>query len=599
MTPAIRTVLGILAIAGVLMVTEALRADVVAWLVAMALALTGVIGPDDAFSGFARSAVITVLAVFILSQGLQRTGVARRVGRALQGLAGDRPGLLLLLTMLAGAGFSLVMNNIAAAAVLLPATTEAARRAGVSPSKLLLPLAFGTILGGTATLLSTSNIVVSSVLADRGLAPFGLLEFAPVGLPLVAVGVLYMLLVGRRILVASSPSDEVDRIQRLRQELTEVYALEERLAEVRVSFRSALAGQSIAASRIGERLGLSVLAVHGEGGRVTMAPPPEQVLRPGDTLLVAGKPDRVRKLAGLGAEVLDAPSWNDDLSDGQVALLEVVVAPRSHAAGRTLKELHFREKYGLSVVALWRGGRSYRTDVGDIRLQFGDALLIHGARTRVAVLQGDPDFLVLGGPGIPLRTQKGWVAVLITVLTLAAAASGLLPVAVAMMVGALCMVLTGCLAMDEAYRSVEWRAVFLLAGMLPVGIALDRSGASDWLGQVLVQTLAGAQPLVLVAVLFLLGTALTQVVSGQVAAVILAPVAVAAARQTGAEPRSVAMATAIGCSMAFLTPTAHPVNVLVMALGGYRMRDFLRVGLPLTLLLFLTLLLVLPAVRMV
>jgi di/tricarboxylate transporter len=200
---------------------------------------------------------------------------------------------------------------------------------------------------------------------------------------------------------------------------------------------------------------------------------------------------------------------------------------------------------------------------------------------------------------VPLRTEKGWIAVLITVLTLVAAASGLLPVAVAMMVGALCMVLTGCLAMDEAYRSVEWRAVFLLAGMLPVGIALDRSGAADWLGQVLAQTLAGAQPLVLVAGLFLLGTVLTQVVSGQVAAVILAPIAVAAARQTGAEPRSLAMATAMGCSMAFLTPTAHPVNILVMALGGYRVRDFLRVGLPLTLLLFLTLLLVLPAVRAV
>ncbi len=588
------TALVILTIGIILMVTEVLRADLVALLLAVTLALTGVITPQEAFSGFSHSAVVTILAIFILTSGLSRTGITRRVGLALQRLAGGRPILLLLLTMLGGAALSLFMQNIAAAAVLMPALMDVARRTRTSPSKLLMPLAFGVNLGGMATLLATSNILVSATLQDLGLAPYGLLDFAPLGLALVAVGVLYMLLVGHRLLPSVSLSEEIGRIQRLRRELSDTYALGERLSEVRIPGKSPLVGKSIAASQIGERLGLTILAVCRDGQPACVAPGSEHILGAEDTLLIAGRDERVRQLADLGADVLETTTWDNSLSTDQTALLEVILAPRSNAAGHTLKELRFREKYGLSVVALWRGGRPYRTDVGNLQLQFGDALLVHGPRGNVSVLHADPDFLVLAEPDDPPRARKGWLAVIIMALTLVAVALDLLPIAVAMMLGALSMIVTGCLTVDEAYRGVEWRAIFLVAGMLPAGIALNRSGATEWLSQLLVTVLADWGPLALTSGIFLLTALLTQVMSGQVSAVVLTPVAVTAAYQVGADPRAVAMAVAVGCGMVFMTPTGHPVNVFVMGPGGYRFRDFLRVGLPMTVLLFLTVLIVLP-----
>ncbi|MBE9506863.1 MAG: anion permease, partial [Chloroflexi bacterium] len=410
----------------------------------------------------------------------------------------------------------------------------------------------------------------------------------------VAVGVLYMLLVGHRLLPSVSLSEEIGRIQRLRRELSDTYALGERLSEVRIPGKSPLVGKSIAASQIGERLGLTILAVCRDGQPACVAPGSEHILGAEDTLLIAGRDERVRQLADLGADVLETTTWDNSLSTDQTALLEVILAPRSNAAGHTLKELRFREKYGLSVVALWRGGRPYRTDVGNLQLQFGDALLVHGPRGNVSVLRADPDFLVLAEPDDPPRARKGWLAAIVMALTLVVVALDLLPIAVAMMLGALSMIVTGCLTVDEAYRGVEWRAIFLVAGMLPAGIALNRSGATEWLSQLLVTVLADWGPLALTSGIFLLTALLTQVMSGQVSAVVLTPVAVTAAYQVGADPRAVAMAVAVGCGMVFMTPTGHPVNVFVMGPGGYRFRDFLRVGLPMTVLLFLTVLIVLP-----
>ncbi|MFN2269903.1 MAG: SLC13 family permease, partial [Anaerolineae bacterium] len=305
MTPQILTVLVLTGIAVVLMATDLLRAELVAWFLVIILSLIGVITSQEAFTGFSNSAVITILAVFILTNGLRRTGVIRRVGQLLQRLAGDHTTRFLLLTMMGGAALSLFMNNIAAAAVLLPAIMDVARRRRISPSKLLMPLAFATNLGGHATLLATSNILVSSTLQHMGLVPYGLLDFAPVGLPMIVVGILYMLLVGHRMLPVSDPLGQLGRTQQLQKELTEAYALEERLSEVWIPAKSPLAGQSLADSQIGARLGLSILAICRDDQLVCMAPGPEQVLEAGDTLLVAGRSGRVQRLNEMGAKVLD------------------------------------------------------------------------------------------------------------------------------------------------------------------------------------------------------------------------------------------------------------------------------------------------------
>jgi di/tricarboxylate transporter len=594
MNSEILTVLVFTSIVIVLMATELLRAELAAWFLTIALTLIGLITPQETFAGFSNAAVVTILAIFILTKGLDKTGVISYVGTVLRRLAKGHSTRFLVLVMVSGASLSLFMHNIAAAAVLLPAVVEVARRTKTSPAKLLMPLAFSANLGGLATLLATSNILVSATLRDLGLAPYGLLDFAPVGLPLIAVGIVYMLLAGRRMLPSIDPMEQLGRTQSLWQELAKTYALQERLNEVLIPAKSPLVGQSIAASRVGERLGLSILAICRDGEAVCIAPSPARVLRAGDTLLVTGRPERVHQLTEAGADVLEAPRWNNSLSTERVVLSEITLAPRSQAEGHTLKELGFREKYELSVVAVWRGGRPYRTDVGDLPLQFGDALLVHGSRQGLSLLRADADFLVLAEPEAPPRTRKGLLAALIMALTLAAAASGLLPIAVAMMLGALVMVASGCLTADEAYRSVEWRAVFLIAGMLPVGIALAQSGAAEWLGDLFISVLAGWGPLALAGGMFILATVLAQVMSGQVTAVVLTPVAVAAARRMGADPRSMAMAVALGCGMVFMTPLSHPVNVFVMGPGGYHFRDFMRVGLPLTVLLFLTVLVVLP-----
>jgi di/tricarboxylate transporter len=594
MSTQIALLLSILLVAIVLMATELVRADVVALLTALALALAGLIQPTDTFSGFSRSAVVTIMAVFVLTGGLARTGVTRAAGRALLRIAGTSEARLVAVTMLGGAGFSLFMNNIAAAAILLPGVMDAARRTRISPSRLLMPLAFATILGGMATLLTTANILVSTALRDQGLAAFSLLDFAPVGLPIVVAGIAYIVLVGRKLLPERHPREQLGLVRHLRAELAELYALQERLSEVRVLAASPLVGNRISKSGIGEKLGLSIVAIC-RNTHVMLSPKPDQVLQADDLLIVAGRMERVLRLAELGVQLESEVTWHGDLSSDEIGLVEVLVAPRSRAAGKTLSELHLREQFDLTAVALWREGRSIRTDLGKLPLRFGDALLLHGPRDRIPILQAEPDFIVLQQGDDPItHPHRAVWAVAITAIALGLAAANILPIAEAIMTGALAMVLAGCLTMDEAYQSIEWRAIFIIAGMLPVSIAMNRTGAAEYVGHWLVGTLAPSGPLALMAGIFVVTTLLTQVMPGQVTAVVLAPIAISAARQLGMSPYPLAMAVALGTSMAFLTPLGHPVNILVMGTGGYKFSDYFKVGAPLTVLLFAVVLVFLP-----
>jgi di/tricarboxylate transporter len=355
-----------------------------------------------------------------------------------------------------------------------------------------------------------------------------------------------------------------------------------------------LSGRPISESGIGGKLGLSIMAIC-RNTHVTLAPKSDEVLHADDLLVVAGRMERVLKLAEMGMRLESELTWHGDLSSDEVGLVEVLIAPRSRAAGKTLAELHFREKFGLTAVALWREGRSIRTDLGKLPLRFGDALLVHGPRERIPILQAEADYIVLQQSDEPIiHPRRAVWAVVIMALGLALAAANILPIASATMAGALAMVLAGCLTMDEAYQSIEWRAIFLIAGMLPVSIAMNRTGAAEYLGQLLVGALAPWGPLALMAGMFALTTLLTQVMPGQVIAVVLAPIAISAAQKFGVNPYALAMAVALGTSMAFLTPLGHPVNILVMGTGGYKFGDYFRVGAPLTVLLFVIVLVLLP-----
>ena len=585
--------LAILVVAIGLMISERLRADLVALLVIVVFSATGILTPQEAFSGFGAGVFITLLAVFILAEGLRRTGMAERVGSLLLRLSGTGERRLVTAVMATAALLSLFMNNIAAATLLLPAATGAARRSGVSTARLLMPLAFGTTLGGMATLLTTANIVVSGLLRTSGERGFGLLDFAPLGLPLAFAGIVYMTLWGRRRLPETSAAERGAR--QAERDLVALYGLGERLFRARIPRGSRLAGGTLAGSQLRETYGVSVVGVERDDAPV-LAPPPDTVLEEGNVLLLEGRLEEFRtRDVEPYLEILPPRDWQQgDFASATITVVEAMLSPRSALIGRTLRDVRFRETWGMTVLGVWRGDRQLRTGLATLKLQFGDALLLLGSRSRIPALQRDRDIILLGAePETPVARGRAWVALGIAAITLVFAAANPEAIGEILLSGAVGMVLSDALTMDEAYSAIEWKSLFLVAGMLPVGTALTRSGAAAEIGSVIGTLQSGVGPIGALAILVLLAMLLAQVMHGAAAAAIVAPIALATAAQTGLPARPLALGVAMACSMAFLTPLGHPVNILVMAPGGYRFRDFLRVGLPLTVaLVILTIVLV-------
>ena len=582
----------IIGLALVLILSNRLRPDLVALLVLLALGMGGILTPEQAFAGFSRAVVLTIVGLFVITATLEQTGVVQWLADRLARLSGTRETRMIAVFMGAGALLSLVMNNIAAGAVLLPAAVSVARKAQVRESRLLMPLAFGTLLGGMATLFTTANIIISGSLQAQGQRSLTLLDFLPTGGAIVLTGMGYMMLIGRRLL---PERESVGRAALARPDLSTTYQLAERLWEVRVHPDSPLVNQPLTESVIGARLGATVAAIW-RGREAKIPPAPTDVIAANDILLVLGREERVRQLEAQHTTIGRFGYHRNGSPDLSVHLTEVVIAPRSPAIGKTLKELRFRTKFGLTAVALWREGRSYRTDVGDFRLAAGDALLMVGAPGRIKLLAEEPGYIVLNGSrALPVPDRRKAIrAVAITGLVLLLGAANIFPVAEAMLAGAAALVVSGCTSMEDAYRAIEWRVVVLIAGLLPLGTALVETNLAARIGQALTLALAPAGPLALIAGLYLFTVLLTQLVGGQVAALIVGPIAVSSAIQLGVNPPAVGVAVAIACSAAFLTPLAHPVNVLMMAPGGYTFNDFLRVGLGMALVVFMTLLLVLP-----
>jgi di/tricarboxylate transporter len=363
------------------------------------------------------------------------------------------------------------------------------------------------------------------------------------------------------------------------QDLYEAYQLGERLWEVDIKPGSQLANVTLQDSGIGHKLGLSVLNIyHGRHGH--MNPEAAERLHAYDKLLVLGREERIQQMCDWGVDIRKIDGHEPDFD-----LTEVIIPPRSAAKGKSLADLQFRSKYHLTAVALWREGRSYRTDVGIMPLEVGDALLMIGAPDRVEAVAKERDYLVLHHAEAqpPLPPQKGLIAVAITILVLMLSILEIVPAAEAMLIGAAAVALTGCINLDDAYRGIEWRVVFLIAGMLPLSIAMVNTGLAERMGSALVEAATPFGPMVLIGALFLLAMAITQVIGGQVTSLLIGPIAISSAIQLGVNPQAVAVAVAIGCSTAFLTPIAHPVNVLMMGPGGYTFRDFVKVGAGMTL----------------
>jgi len=590
--------LAILAATILLFVTDRLRVDMVALLLLLALILTGVVTPAEAFSGFSSPAVITVWAIFIVSGGLFHTGVANMIGDRLLKLAGTSEPRLVGWLMTTVGLMSGIMNNVGATAVLMPAVVSISRKARINASRLLMPLTFGSLLGGMLTLIGTPlNILASDALRMAGQAPFRLLDFAPVGGAALVLGTGYMVLLGRRLLPDISRAEALGKMAGPDLDLIDLYRLGERIFRARVPAASPLIGQTLADSGLREDYGLSVIAVERQG-ETRRALSKNTVIRRGDVLLVEGIMDNLEwaRVAGLLDLQPEIGVVDKDLQSEVIAITEAILSPHSRLVGKTLADIQFHEKFQLIVLAILRDGRPRRTGLADLPLRFGDTLLVQGARQNIRILQREPEFVVLGDvvDGLPLRTKKAPLAVSILGVMLISVAAGWLPIAASALLAVILMVITGCLTMDEAYHSIEWKAVFLVAGTLPLGIAMEKTGTAQFLAGLMVDTVGDMGPMAMIAGFYILTNLLTQFMASPATVVLIAPIAIGAAAQIGSPPHALLMAVATAASAGVLTPVAHQSNILVMGPGGYRFGDYFKVGFILDLLVFAAVLLIVP-----
>ncbi|MDH3480523.1 MAG: SLC13 family permease [Gammaproteobacteria bacterium] len=778
MTFEIALVLGILAVSLVLFISEVIRMDLVALLVLGALAVTGLVDSSEAFAGFSNSAVITVWAMFILSEGLTRTGIADIIGRQVMRIGGRREFAMIIVIMITGAVLSAFMNNIGVAALMLPVVVGVARRTRIPASRLLMPLAYSTLLGGLMTLIGTPpNLLISESMVQNGLAPFALFDFTPLGGAVMVIGVLFVALGGRFLLprVRGARGRHVSQ-----RSLRSRYKLQERTFMLRVPKDSILVGKSLADSRIGASTGLIILSLHRSGRSETL-PGRQTVIRGGDGILVQGRLDQFRELrrwsdlviereapvlksmvaskvayasvtiadgspvvselirhaafrsrfdvlvvgilrrdgyrltnlayvplkandkvlvqgeveaieqlgkfpdfseveiftpdrlaekyhadermfvvrlpkhSGLAEETLAKSRLADVFdfrvlavfSDGELkvmprgdevllggdllliegqhsdldvlrglqeleidtkvpanvsafesdrlTLMDATLDPRSSLAGRSVGELNFRERYGIELAGIWREGETVGTDLADERLQIGDALLLLGPRDRLQLLSSDSDFLILTPLGQePPDTRRAPLAAAIMLGVVVTVMLGYAPISISAVIGGTIMVLTGCLNMEQAYRSIDWRAIFLIAGMLPLGTAMQDTGAATYLAGQVMALLGDAGPWPVIMGLYVLTAMATMIIPTAALVVLMSPIVLSAMGDMGLAPQTAMMAVAMAASASFTSPISHPANILVMGPGGYRFIDYLKVGVPLTIVVFITVMVLLP-----
>jgi di/tricarboxylate transporter len=587
MTFEIVLVLAILTGAVACFATERLPVDLVALLVLTALLASRVLTPEQAISGFSNTATVTVAAMFVLSAGLARTGVVSLLGRRLSavGRLGLLPTLIALMVLIGVV--SAFINNTAAVAIFLPIVLGLARDTGISPSKLLIPLSFASMFGGVCTLIGTStNILVSSIAEQHGLAPFRMFELSPLGLVMFAAGALYLLTVGVWLIP--------DR--RAGADLTQSYGMGDYLTEILVLPEAPAVGRPLRESPLVRDLDLDVLEIH-RGAQRLAAPGPGTVLEAGDLLRVRCDIQKIRRAEKQEGIVLKSGlKWREeDLHSSEVALLEVVIAPGSALEGKTLKESGFRQIYGGTALAIRHRGELMRERLGTTRLQSGDVLLVEVRRDRIEALKRIPDFVIVSEIGLDEPRQgKLLLALAIVAGAVAAATLGLLPIVGSAILGSVLLVLTRCLTLDEAYQAIEWRVIFLLGGLLPLGIALETTGAAMLLSSLLVDTVGVWGPVAMVSAFYLLTSLLTETMSNNATAALLAPIAISAAASLGVDPRPFLVAVTFAASASFMTPVGYQTNTLIYGPGHYRFTDFLRVGTPLNLLFWLIATLLIP-----
>ena len=581
----IAIVLGLLALAIVLFATEKFSVDIITLLLLLALVLTATLTPEEAFRGFSSEIIVILISIFVISGALQRSGIIDALGTRLYKLAGKNQNSLLLAIMTFVSGVSSFMNNTTATAMFMPPAIGVAKRSKISVSKVLMPLAFASIMGGTCTLIGTStNVAVSGYIAKSGMEPLTLFEVTPIGLIIVVVGIIYMMFVGTRLLP-----------EHKEESLTEEYAIREYLSEIVVTPKSKLIGQKIFQSDL-SKMGFRILEVIRDSRK--SLPTARMTIQADDTLLVEGRVAELIKIKDTaGVEILaDVKLGDRDLQDQDIKIMEVIVTPQSDLIGQSLKEVNFRNRYGMTALAINRQGQSLRDKIGRIRLRLGDMLLIQGPVDRLPGFRRQSDLWIIEEfhPSA-YRKSKGLQTLIFFALAIIVGGLGWLPLSICFLGAALLTILSRSITIEEAYEFIDWRIIILIGGMTAFGTAMDdtHSGAAKYLAGLVVDNLRPFGDLVILGGFFLVTMALTQPMSNAAAALVVLPVALEAAQAIGANERTFAIGIMLAASVSFVSPF-EPSCILVYGPGRYKFMDFLKTGLLLSLILMIVILIMVP-----
>jgi di/tricarboxylate transporter len=613
MTVDMLIVFGLLAIIIILFVSDRLRLDLIAIMGLLALMLLDILTPQEALAGFADPVVLIIAGLFVVGGALVQTGVADRMGTWLGRVAGTREVSLIVIIMAVAALLSGFMSSTGTTAVLLPIVVSLARDARISPSKLLIPLALASLLGGILTLIGTPpNLVVSNQLVSEGLAPFGFFNFTPIGLIMLVIGVGFMALVGRFLLpdrqreelIFADEAGADGNGEISIRDLAETYQLPGHLFRLRIRRSSPLLGRTLAEADLHNRYGITVLQIQHRADKYSLPGPPQPVtadtvLEAFDILHVQGSPQNVRRLSRELDFTITADESGGQAIAQEMGMVEVLLTPRSRLIGRSLAQVNFRAKYGLTVLGIRRMGQILEGRIIDIPLQFGDMLLVEGTWDRVRVLRRDArDFIVVGQPAEMAEAERpvrlGPVAIAIMLGMLILMTLEIVPTVTAVLLAAAALVLTGCLTMEDAYRNINWESVVLIAGMLPMATALQKTGGMAFIADGLTASFGEMGPVAVMAGLFVLTAVFSQFISNTATAVLVAPIAFQTAASLGIAPQPLLMAVAVAASTSFATPVATPVNTLVLGPGGYRFADYAKVGVSLQLIMLVATLLFVP-----
>lgn len=584
MTLEMAVTLAILAAAALFFITDWLRVDVVALCVVIALMATGILTVEEALAGFSSPVVMSIAALFIVGGAVFQTGLAATIGDHILRAAGTNESRLLLVFMVSIAVLSAFISSTGVVALMLPAVMSLSTKSKISASKLLMPLAFSSLLGGALTLIGTPpNIIVSDILLNAGYAPFHFFSFTPVGSLLLICGIGFMFTVGRRLLPERKAQHTVQQME-TPAELFELYRLPDNLFRLRVHDESKLNGLKISALGLRDDFDVNIVNVQREDK--TVHPAADMILQTDDVIVVQGKGNDVGRAAALWglAIMANQPVREGDMITNEVGIAEVLLRPRSALLGQTLSDVRFGSTYHLTVLNIYRPGVSEKLDIKTTPLKFGDMLLVQGEWKNIFALKRfRHDFIVMGEPeaaqmGVFSRRSYASTTLIILLLMMLAIMFSIASLTLASLTAAVALVISGCLKMDEAYESIDWKSLVLIAGLLPMSTALVKVGLVNVIAETLAVSLGQMGPFVVLASLFLLTGLLTQILSNTATALLIAPIALNTAQSLNIDPHAFLMAVAVAASMAFITPIASPVNTLVMTPGNYKFSDYVRVG---------------------